>query len=71
MELPHARGGTTPRTATVYSPSASRRADPYGDQANYSDQVNERLDKFITRGWYLERLADDLRDQAETLDSFN
>jgi hypothetical protein len=45
-------------------------ASLYGDRETYVDEVDDRLGELIEDGWLLEQFADELRQQAATVDGF-
>lgn len=46
-------------------------ASLYGDRATYLDEVDARLDELVENGWILDQFADDLRQQAASVDRFD
>jgi hypothetical protein len=64
----------TPGSCLVYGSQldfpANELASLYGDRDTYVDEVSERLDELVEDGWVLDQFADDLRQQAATVDGF-
>ena len=64
----------TPGSCLVYGSQLDLPADElvslYGDRDTYVDEVDERLDELVEDGWVLDQFADDLRQQAATVDGF-
>jgi hypothetical protein len=50
--------------------SKEKLASLYGDHESYVEQVNERLDKLIKDGWFLEEFAPQIRTEAEEFTGF-
>jgi len=65
----------TPGSCLVYGSQLDFSGDElsslYGDREAYLDEVNDRLDELIEDGWVLEQFADELRQQAATVDGFD
>jgi hypothetical protein len=65
----------TPGSCLVYGSQLDLPADElaalYGDRDTYLDEVDERLDELADDGWVLDQFADDLRQQAATVDGFD
>lgn len=43
----------------------------YGNQSGYQEQVEQRLDKLIEEGWFLEEFAAEIRSEAAAFDGFS
>jgi hypothetical protein len=65
----------TPGSCLVYGSQLDFSGDElsslYGDREAYLDEVDDRLDELIEDGWVLEQFADELRQQAATVDGFD
>lgn len=65
----------TPGSCLVYGSQLDFPGDElaslYGDRQTYLDEVDERLDELIEDGWMLDQFADELRQQAATVDGFD
>jgi hypothetical protein len=65
----------TPGSCLVYGSQLDFPGDElallYGDRETYVDEVDDRLGQLIEDGWFLDQFADELREQADTVDGFD